>query len=79
MVQASTAALPTAGCKPAPHMRHHPHNRHFAFFVLHDHEEMSQRAAQYLHAQGAGEARPAAVRRDRVHADAGVRTVRRVV
>lgn len=30
-------------------MRHHPHNRHFAFFVLRDHEEMSRRAAMYLH------------------------------
>lgn len=30
-------------------MRHHPHNRHFAFYVLHDYEEMSLRAAKYLH------------------------------
>ena len=32
-------------------MRHHPHNRHFAFFVLHDYEEMSLRAAKWLHAR----------------------------
>ena len=32
-------------------MRHHPHNRHFAFFVLHDYEEISLRAAKWLHAR----------------------------
>ena len=32
-------------------MRHHPHSRHFAFFVLRDHEEMSLRASRYLHAR----------------------------
>ena len=32
-------------------MRHHPHNRHFAFFVLHDYEEMSLRAAKFLHSR----------------------------
>ena len=30
-------------------MRYHPHNRHFLVFVQHDHEEMSRRAAKYLH------------------------------
>lgn len=30
-------------------MRHHPHNRHFAFYVQRDSEEMSLRAARYLH------------------------------
>ena len=32
-------------------MRHHPHNRHFAFSVSRDYEEMSQRAARLLHAK----------------------------
>ena len=32
-------------------MRHHPHNRHFLFFVQPDYEEMSRRAARYLHAK----------------------------
>lgn len=30
-------------------MRYHPHNRHFGVFVQHDYEEMSRRAAKYLH------------------------------
>jgi galactosamine-6-phosphate isomerase len=30
-------------------MRYHPHNRHFAFYVQHDDEEMGLRAAKYLH------------------------------
>ena len=32
-------------------MRYHPHNRHFQVFVQHDYEEMSLRAARYLHAK----------------------------
>ena len=32
-------------------MRHHPHNRHFAVIVQRDHEEMSRRAAKWLHAR----------------------------
>ena len=32
-------------------MRYHPHNRHFGIFVQHDYEEMSRRAAKYLHAK----------------------------
>ena len=36
-------------------MRYHPHNRHFAAIVQRDQEEMSRRAAKWLHARAVAE------------------------